>query len=243
MPAAEQARLWVGHAANLALAMRPGFVIMAVPRSGTTYAARYLTQIGVRCSHEGYFTPEGPKLLNRDRRFGSVGDASWMSVPFAPRMRLKRLHQTRHPWAVISSLYRLGLFDPRLRQIYGRYRDFIDDHFQVGDCPIDSCLRFYLEWNGRCEDEAELRYRVEDFEAAVPRILAVIGAAAARPRGNVAKDTNSRKSAIGDDWQGRLSEGLRNHARFGELEAMAVRYGYDSWVEAPWAAEARPRNV
>lgn len=238
MGAVDQAKLWLGYAANLALAAKPKFVIMAVPRSGTTYSARYLTQIGVRCSHEGYFTPEGPKLLNRDRRFGSVGDASWMSVPFAPRMRLKRLHQTRRPWAVISSLYRLGLFDPGLRPTYGRYRNFIDDHFRVGDCPIDSCLRFYLDWNARCEVEAELRFRVEDFEAALSRILEMVGATPAKPRGNVAKDTNSRESAIGDDWQCRLSEGVRSHGRFDELEAMALRYGYGAWGEEPCAAGA-----
>lgn len=229
----QQLRLRLGHAANLALATPPRFVIMASPRSGTAYAAQYLTRIGVRCSHEGYFTPEGPKLWNKDRRFGAVGDVSWMSVPFVAGKPIKRLHQTRHPWTVISSLYRIGLFDPALRQRYRRYRDFIDAHFDVGDCPIDNCVRWYVDWNTRCEAEAEMRYQVEAFETALPRILATVAPSTELSWADLPANTNSRETQIGGDWVSRLSEGICNHPRLVELKAMSLRYGYDEAVAGP----------
>lgn len=233
-----QVRLKLGHAANLLLASRPRFVIMASPRSGTNYAAKYLTAIGIRCSHEGYFTPKGPTFFNKDRRFNSQGDASWMSIPFAGKMKLKRLHQTRHPWTVIASLYRLGFFEPSLRQRYGRHRDFIDRHFEVSDCPLDSCIRWYIEWNARCEAEAELRYRVEDMEIELPKILAVLKATAVRPDAEVPHDTNTRPSAIGSQWEEGFSNRVFAHPRFDELDAVARRYGYSGAAPPGVAAVA-----
>jgi hypothetical protein len=238
-----QVRLKLGHAANLLLASSPRFVIMASPRSGTDFTAKYLTAIGVRCSHEGYFTPEGPTFFNKDRRFGAQGDASWMSIPFAREMKLMRLHQTRHPWAVIASLYRLGFFEPSLRQRYRRYRDFIDQHFEVSDCPLDSSIRWYIEWNARCEAQAHLRYRVEDMEIALPKILAAIGATSLRPHAEVPHDTNTRPSAIGARWEEGLGRRVLAHPRFEELDAVARHYGYAGAAPPDVAAAAAASNV
>ena len=220
------AKLRIGHGLNLALARRPRFVVLATPRSGTAFIARYLTGIGIACTHEGYFTPEGPTLRNRDRRFGTRGDASWMAVPFAEGLDMVRLHQVREPLAVVRSLVKTGHFEPSLRERYRRYTDFIARHFEVSEDPVDSALRFYLEWNKRAEAAAQLRYRVEDLAAALPEILEAIGERPREASAAVPTDFNSRDSAVGEDWQAGLDERIRAHPRFGELSEIRRRYGY-----------------
>jgi hypothetical protein len=222
----KRARLKFGHAANLALARPPRFVVVGTPRAGTSYVARYLTEIGVRCAHEGYFTPEGPRLRNRDRRFGSKGDSSWMAVPFATGHEMVVLHQVREPMAVIRSLVKIGLFDPRLRERYRRYVEFVERHFTPGAEAIDSAVRFYLEWNQRAEQYARLRYRLEDFETALPAMLETIGERPRHRRATMSIDFNTRPSAVGDDWSEGLDERVRLHPRFDEVVALGRRYGY-----------------
>jgi hypothetical protein len=218
--------LSAGHAANILLAARPRFVILAMPRSGTAYAARYLTAIGVRCSHEGYFTPEGPRLFNRNRRFGAKGDVSWMGVPFAGRMKLPRLHQVRDPIAVIGSLYRLGFFEPSLRNRSRRYTEFAARHFAVGSRPLDNCIRWYLEWNRRCEEICDLRYRVEDMTSTIQDIVTLTGERALRTPPHLSKDVNRRTALVTDVPDSQLRDAILAHDRAGELRTMAARYGY-----------------
>lgn len=214
------------HGANFALARPPRFVVLATPRAGTAYAARYLTEIGIRCSHEAYFTPEGPLLRNRNRRFDTRGEVSWMAVPFASELRTPLLHQVREPIATVRSLVKTGHFEPRLRERYRRYSRFIEQHFTPSDDPVDSAIRFYIAWNESAERHAQLRYRIEDIEAALPAILEVIGERPRREHATVPNDFNTRPSVLQDAEDEGLDERIRAHGRSGELREIGRRYGY-----------------
>ena len=219
-------RLTIGHAANLALARPPRFAVLATPRAGTAFAARYLTLAGLRCSHEGYFTPEGPRLLNPDRRFGSKGEVSWVAVPFAAEADMVLFHQVREPMAVVRSIVKSGFFDPRMRSRYRRYLRFVEQHFEWGPDAVESAVRFTVEWNRRAERHAAIRYSVEDIESALPAFRAFAGARALVAQKDVPADVNARPPVLGDGWDEALDERIHAVRGFDDLAAMSRRYGY-----------------
>lgn len=215
----------LGHAANLALARRPRFVILATARAGTTFVARYLTELDIRCGHESYYTPSGPLFFNPNRRFGTRGDASWMAVPYAAGKRMVCLHQVRHPLAVVRSLIKFGLFDLRLRERHLPYLRFLERHFEIGPDPLDTSIRWYLEWNDRAGEAAAFRYQVEEIDAALPEILRLIGERPKRAAANVPRNLNWQPPAF-RGWDDGLDERIRAHPRFEELAERGRSYGY-----------------
>jgi len=83
------------------------FVVTGTPRSGTQYASRLMTALGLPCDHEKTFRPlvsvanivRWPTL--------DIGEASWMGWSLLPLMvghRVPVLHTLRNPWSVIDSL-------------------------------------------------------------------------------------------------------------------------------------------
>jgi hypothetical protein len=214
------------HSVNRLLARPPEFVIVGTGRCGTGFTSEYLTRIGVHCSHEGYYTPHGPTLRNPERLFLAKGDASWLAVPFLENADLPVLHQVRHPRDVIRSLMKIGFFDPALHRRHGAFIAFAERYFQPGGDPLESSIRWYLEWNQRCEEVAEYRFRVEDFEAALPEILHRIGYRHVRARAAVSTSTNTKRKEIGEDLDSAFDEALAAHALFPRLTELAGRYGY-----------------
>ena len=99
------------YSANYFLASEPRYVIVGTGRCGTKFTARFLDNLGIGCSHESFYTPEGPMLRNKNRYYKAKADASWLAVPFLPEGEKRVLHQVRHPIAVVSSFYKLGFFD------------------------------------------------------------------------------------------------------------------------------------
>ena len=165
----------IRQGANLLLARRPRFAIVGTGRCGTGYAARRLTDLEITCSHEEYFTTDGPRLRNRWRAFETKGEASGLAQPFLRPGEMPIVHLVRRPEDVIRSLYNIGIFDPDFRADHEAYVAFDEQHFHIGDDPFDACLRWYLEWNARCEQVAGLRVRIEHFEESLPQIFAHIG--------------------------------------------------------------------
>lgn len=214
------------HSANLLLARPPGFVIVGTGRCGTGFTSEYLTRIGVTCSHEGYYTPEGPKLRNPDRLFLAKGDASWLAVPYLDGSKLPVLHQVRHPRSVIRSLFKIGFFDPALHSRHGAFIAFAERYFQPSSDPLESCVRWYLEWNERCEKVSQFRFRVEDFEADLPEILRRIGYPRVTKRAAVSLSKNSKRNEIGGDLDQGFDQALAAHPLFPRLSQLAERYGY-----------------
>ncbi|MES2119074.1 MAG: hypothetical protein V4513_00680 [Pseudomonadota bacterium] len=214
------------RAANYLLAREPEFAIVGTGRSGTTFTAEYLNHIGIPCSHEKYFTSEGPTLRNARRPFYSRGDASWMAVPYVTQMGIPVVHQIRNPIAVIRSLMRIQFFDPAARDHHGEFIRFALRHFRATDDQLGNCIRWYIDWNRRCEDVSSFRFRVEDFDPAIAEIFAKLGYSPSPDKADVSEQLNSRASPTGHNLSDKFEEELRAHRHFDELQELSEKYGY-----------------
>ncbi len=82
------------------------------------------------------------------------------------------LHQVREPLAVIDSLLDLGLFASEFTdEIHRPWRRFLESHFQLFGDPLVDAMRFYVQWNERCEAHADLRIRIEDQCPLIPEFV------------------------------------------------------------------------
>lgn len=180
--------------------MPPGFVITGTGRSGTNYIARVLRAAGVRCGHEDWWGPmpglgEGswipqPTLTDRlrdlvsrtmvevrRRRRSLDGDSSWLAVPHLEDFDGLVLLQLREPLRVIRSLVALEMFSAPRNAFELKARVFVP---QTGDSLVDA-MRWWVMWNLRASESADLVYRIEDLDAPLLRdILELIGADPAR---------------------------------------------------------------
>jgi hypothetical protein len=217
----------IRQAANLLLARRPQFVIVGTGRCGTAFAARRLTDLGITCSHEEYYTTDGPRLRNRWRFFGTKGEASGLAPPFLRPGEMPVVHLVRRPGDVIRSLYNIGVFDPDFRADHEPYVAFDERYVDLGRDPFEACMRWYLEWNRRCEQVAGLRVRIEHFDESLPQIFAHIGFAPTRDAPPPARNWNTRPSVYSDPLSLReIERRIAEHPLGRELAEMARRYGY-----------------
>jgi hypothetical protein len=210
------------RAGNRALAGKPRFVVIGTPRAGTVYFSQLCRANGIICSHEAYFTEHGPMLRNPDRRFDAVGDVSWMAPHFLPDDGILAVHQVRHPLKVIRSIYEMGLFDPSREHTRRGRVALLRRYFTFSSDPMRSALRFYIEWNERCEAITSKRYRIEDLDNDRDKVGSWLGIELAN-MSSVSRSTNRRTPEISKPWdEGRL----RGLPEFPALEVIARRYGY-----------------
>lgn len=197
----------------------PAFVVVGTGRSGTTFVADVLAACGVCCGHERYFRPEGYR-----RRWERCGEVSWTAVPWLERGTQAGpvYHVVRHPLDVVTSLLTIGFFSDAAP---GPFRSFARAHFRLtGDEHVDA-MRWYVEWNRRCEALARVRFRIEDpadglgvllgevAPQAVPRLPAALDA--------VPTSTNTRSRGNRLGW-----DDLPDAPERAALAAMGRRYGY-----------------
>jgi hypothetical protein len=188
-------------------------------RSGTQYIAALLTELGVYCGHEAIYTPRGVK-----RRFRMRGDSSFLAVPYLAEFGGTVLHQTREPLAVIASFVGRRFFsaDPE-RDVFLR---FARRHVELSGDDLRDAMRWYSEWNERCEQYATMRYRVEDIDARLEEIVATIGVDVTGQQqldalATVRRDINRRAGAVPLTWADLPAGPDRDR-----LDAVARRYGY-----------------
>ncbi len=215
-----------GEIRNYMFAQKPRFVIIGTGRSGTTFTSAALTRAGIPVSHERYFTYGGPRLRHPYRDWSAIGDSSWCAVPFLPDEDIIALHQVRHPYKVIGSFYKIGFFDPRHEEVRAPYVALAKQYFEFSDDPLRSCLRWYAEWNERCEAITSNRFRIEHFADHLEDIERWLGLPVPPSALDTATDTNTRKSSL-EEPVGDLEGRLREFPEFADLEAMCERYGYD----------------
>jgi hypothetical protein len=204
------------------------FVIVGTGRCGTTFTAQLLQLADIPVEHEAVFTETGPKHAGI-----LEGDASWMAVPYLAQFDGAVLHQVREPLAVIDSLLDLGLFASDFSdEIHRPWRQFLENHFQLGGDPVIDAMRFYVEWNQRCEAHSDLRIRVEDQCSLIPEFIDGIypgkGVLVERHLPRVSTRLNSREERrIPRTRAAGLSPGDLPGGRDRDaLLAMAERYGY-----------------
>lgn len=192
--------------------MRPLCLILACPRSGTSYTNKVLLGHGLDFTHEQTHGADGAIGWQyvADGKYsdkaGHRSDRLWDVV----------LHQVRNPLDVIGSMA------THSQQLW----DFIAseiDGFPRKDQPIKRRMRFWIEWNRRAEAMASYTYKVEDigYRGDTDRVLGNILGIEMCDTGH-SRTTNTRRHAILTmaDLR-RASKGMAK-----EIELLARRYGY-----------------
>ena len=180
------------------------YIILACPRSGTSYASRFL-----KIGHE---------KLDKDRR----GIISWClaatpehrtlygpSLPQVKRIlgkEAKVYHQVRHPIKTISSFNSVS--DRTLRYLVGTLK------LNKNDSKMINHMKIWIKWNKRCEDLASdsNTYRIEDIEEYFPNIS---------PYENKKENTRDHVNYSKEDLE------KEDSLLFNEVVELAKKYGYD----------------
>jgi hypothetical protein len=199
------------------------FIVVGTGRCGTRYIAEQLTQAGISCGHEWVYLPHA----RRTPHIAILGDSSAQAAPFVPDFPGFVFHQVRHPLKVIGSFLGFGLFHDD-RQ-FGPDGDFMARHFRFTGDVLGDTMRYYVEWNTRCERSARyLRCRVEDVDHdLLQRIAGAIGVevddrAIARALETVPTNTHSLNNFQTVTWNDVPAGPSKD-----ELVRIAGRYRYD----------------
>ena len=80
------------------------YVVASLPRSGTKYISKVLTELGLNCSHEKSFTT-AQGIVDVPNAPDVWGDSSWLSVPLISKLPPGTVvfHQLRDPIDVLNS--------------------------------------------------------------------------------------------------------------------------------------------
>ncbi|MEP3227199.1 MAG: hypothetical protein ABJO01_14575 [Parasphingorhabdus sp.] len=210
---------------NILMAKKPEFAIIGTGRSGSTYVAEMFKASGYECSHEAYFTPEGPKLRNPERGIHCKGDSSWLAVPFLPDPDIVAIHQVRHPHKVILSTYNLGWFDENIQNQRMPFYTFAKEHFEFSDDPLQSSLRWYIEWNQRCELITDKRFQIEKLSENIDNLSNWLGRDLTYIEKNRSSNSNSRRAVV-DNPLDDISDRIKEYPEYDRLLEMAETYGY-----------------
>lgn len=148
------------------------FIVTGCGRSGTMFLARLFNMLGVRTSHEEFFTAYTPPRAILDfqvwlRRAKTDGEVSNLACP-AVRGIAPEVHRAvlvRNPIAVIASLVGGGEFSPE-----SRYRPNVKFAFRHcpeldhDDSPVVLAMKYWLYWNRLALFAGDAKpFRVEDI--------------------------------------------------------------------------------
>ena len=200
----------------------PEFVFVSTGRAGSNFISRFLTEVGIPTSHEGFFHPEGIK-----KRLHYQGDASWLAVPFIEdailSTNIKIIHHVRHPLEVIRSLKGINFFngikDTKIIRFASR-------NFQITGDEIIDCVRWWNEWNLRCEKISDLTFKIEDFEINFPEICSRINKTSKKKWKNTLEVLSSKKINSRNRDEVRI-EDIPEGKHKDELIKLAEKYEYE----------------
>ncbi|WGL15994.1 hypothetical protein PVT68_14610 [Microbulbifer bruguierae] len=226
--------------------MTKRFVITGCGRSGTTYIAKLLSQLGCECTHEQYFTGSTPSTARGAlARLGlhklawptpAIGEAAWEAAPWLPLLADDTLvfHQFRHPLEFIRSRQKKGWVHGRFRSHHLRQFPRMNKQ-RFAELPLaeqtDWLARFWIDWNALVEKHSRgkeyLSYRVEDFD--LPRLLDMLQRVnfphdpeqIARTFEALPRNVNTRGEKRQD-----ITLDLLSKPRRAQLAEAAARYGY-----------------
>lgn len=234
--------------------MSKRFVITGCSRSGTTYIADLLTNLGATCSHEEYFSAvrrRGPifyriKSAPRWFRFRSValppapwGESAWNAAPYVRYFPNDTVvfHQIREPLGFIRSRLRKGLTRVRL---YNRYCPFC--RYLPNRRAFESLSRedqaaylanFWIDWNEMVERSAKSRgltyhrYLLRDLDSDfVQWMLKEIQTTVSPERGRAAFNALPRNIHSWGATDQSVTWNTVPEPTRSRLEAAAIRYGF-----------------
>lgn len=203
------------------LLREPRFTILSTGRSGTRYAARLLTESGIKTGHEAWWNPYERRATTR-----LVGEVSWCATFHLEGYQGHVFHQIRDPLKVVASLATTEL-DPSWQATDNRlFYEWRRQSIGMTGDPIIDAMGVVLHWTRESERSSEWSYRVEDLDEAT--ILEIAERAGLRVDWTkvraalraVPTTTNRRKHAS-IAWSD-----LPDGAVKAELLEIAGRYGY-----------------
>lgn len=199
------------------------FIVVGTGRCGTGYISQILTRMGIPCGHEWVYSPH-PR---RNPHIEILGDSSAQAVPFVPDFDGFVFHQVRNPLQVIGSFIGFNLFKDY--RWHGPDGEFMAQHFHFTGDELGDAMRYYVEWNQRCErQDRYFRYKVEDIDRAMLRRMAdLIGvrvedSAIDQALREVPTNCNTRHNAQPLTWDDLPDGPLKD-----DLIAISRRYGYN----------------
>lgn len=210
-------------------------VVTGTGRSGTGFASRWLTSIGIPSGHESFFDHRGldhavHMLAARDYHF--VGECSWEAAPHLGSQPLRDalvVHQVRHPRKVIESCLRVP---QEITPHYARYMEKHLPRIKLYRMTLDRSACRWVYWNRMIEDAIRDRehyfWRVEDGteglldwledHGLVDRTKIVAAQVFSNTHHN--HKHGPEKRAVLEEIDGRLQW---------ELQGQMRRYGYNRW--------------
>lgn len=213
------------------------YLVLATPRSGTTFITKAFNSIDINCGHERIFGPEEgiyelTEIIVQKRMMkfiDTVVDSSWYAVPFLnletsviPELATI-IHLVRHPLAVIESLLAIRLFQRETSDFSMMYAIKHTPNIESNDSEIIKCCKFYLHWNRQIElsNKVAWRHRVEDD---IKLLFNVLGLNYHEKNvfNNKQANTRNKKDRILIGIQDISSQEL-----LFQLKEIAVNYGYD----------------
>lgn len=148
----------------------PGLVIVGSGRSGSGYIARVLTEAGVPCGHEQFWSGDGSRLD------GLLADSSWCALAHGlTDFSGVIAHQTRHPLDMVSSM----LKEPP--PISGPYFELPAAVIRrrmltVPESPTEFAMAVWLCLNREAETLTSWAWRLEDVDSfLIQRLAATVG--------------------------------------------------------------------
>jgi len=212
-------------------------VVTGTGRSGTGFAASWLTSAGLPCGHEAFFTFtgwDGAVNLMR-RRPELVAESSWLAAPWLDKPQLSDallIHQVRHPRKVAESCM---LQSPGCTPPYLSYMEAHCPIIAAYDDDLNKAVARWIFWNRMIDDAGVGRpsylWRVEDGEAGVLAWLQQWGLVSedvdpATLYANRRHNPHRQDVAAVARWDDIAAE-LR-----APLLEMMERYGYQEWGPA-----------
>jgi len=230
------------------------FVITGCGRSGTTYIAKILNQIGCRCKHEDYF----PRLVKIGRFFISnrhdffikfnkvgwrippYGEIAWQAAAYLEYLPTATIifHQVRHPVNFIKSRQKKGLVGYKLRNRFCPIPVKSSNVWEFGSLPIHEQVQylaeFWIRWNCMVEQKTRqggytyIRYCLENIDTAqIHEILRSIGFQAELWKiQSVFESLPQNIHSLGKNTEHITIDMLSNTGRENLIKE-ACRYGYD----------------
>ena len=210
-------------------------IVTGTGRSGTGFAARWLTSIGIPSGHEHFFDYHGPEHARRMlaiRDFHIVGECAWEAAPHLGCPALKDalvVHQVRHPKRVLESCLRVP---PGTTMHYYCYLEEYLPLVRQYKTVLDKAACRWVHWNrmiGRQLDERKsFFWRVEDGTDGLLAWLDEQGLIDAESINPAQMFNNTRHNHKHGPEQVACLEDVHPDLRFALVDQMQ-RYGYPRW--------------
>lgn len=204
------------------------FAGVSTGRAGSLWIAQVMCDAGIPVQHEQSWAGQNLEDAAPPYRLPSTAAGEWSAqiVPYLHLLDVDEVfHQVRHPLKVIGSFLSFGLFrHPERFGVEGRHITRVFD-VDTSD-PLGSAVRYWVDWNRRCESRATLRWRVEDVDADLlvalgRRVGLTVDPARAADAVGRSQTTNRKDTPQTVAWAD-----LPDNEHTTALAAMSARYGY-----------------